>query len=136
MISLNLLLILSGLLQIFIALLATSVPKLLEWDKELESLSLFMRRLVWVYGSFIFITVISLGVVSVFFADTLVNGEMLSKAICCFIGVFWLMRFFVALFVFPEPKFTKNRFFKFGYKGLTFGFVFLAIVNLYVFFAT
>ena len=64
---------LAGATQLSILCASALVPKVLDWRGELARLSPFLRRLFWVYGVFIVLTVIGFGTLSLLFAPALAS---------------------------------------------------------------
>ena len=120
-----------GAIQIAILVAGTLVPQVLDWKNTLQKLDVFMRKLIWVYGLFIFFTIIGFGLLTILFAESLAAGTPLARAICALIGTFWLARLGVQLFVFDIRPLKLNAFLRVGYHGLTAAFAYLAFVYGY-----
>jgi hypothetical protein len=129
MTSPELLLRIGGALHFAILIASAMVPRVLNWKVELASLHPFLRRLFWVYGVFIVLTVIGFGTISLLCATELANGTQLARSFCGFVAVFWLARLAVQFFVFDARPFLTHWFFKAGYQGLTV--LFFALVAIY-----
>ena len=125
------LLIVAGILHFGILIASASVPKVLNWHDQLGLLSRFMRRLVWVYGVFIVFVIIGFGLISIVCADALISASPLAQAICCFIGLFWLLRHAVQFFVFDLKDIEavqKNVLLRLGYHSLTIIFSYFVVL--------
>jgi hypothetical protein len=120
---------LGGSLHFVILIASAMVPRVLDWKRELAALHPFLRRLFWVYGVFIVLTIISIGSISLACAAELASATPLARAFCAFAGVFWGARLAVQFFVFDARPFLTNWFFKAGYHGLTL--LFTALVGIY-----
>ena len=70
----------------------------------------FLRRLFWVYGAFIVLVIISFGTLTLMHGGELAAGTPLGRALCLFIGIFWLARLLVQLFVFDARPFLTGGF--------------------------
>jgi hypothetical protein len=118
---------LGGCVHFCILIASAMVPRVLDWRTQLAPLHPFLRRLFWVYGVFIVMTITGMGAVSVAFAHDLANGSALARAVCGFIAVFWLARLTVQFFVFDARPFLTAWWLKAGYHALTLGFIALPI---------
>jgi hypothetical protein len=120
---------LGGVLQLVLLIASALVPTLFDWRTELAKLSPFVRRLFWVYGGYVVLMMVALGLVSIVFADTLAAGDPLARAVTSFIAVFWLARLGIQWFVFNVKPYVGDRpLVMLGYHGLTLIFVYLVAV--------
>jgi hypothetical protein len=117
-----------GLMHFGILVASASTPKALNWRTALAPLHPFLRKLFWVYGVFIVLVIISFGTMTLLYAREMAGGTPIARALCTFIGVFWLARLFVQLFIFDARPFLTNWFYKYGYHCLTFIFIYMTIV--------
>jgi hypothetical protein len=127
MLNLNNLIIIAGLIQLTILIAASLVPRVTDWKKNLGSSDPFFKSLVWTYGFFIFLTVLSFALFSIFRTELLTDGNRTGKYLCGFISIFWLARLFIQFFIFKTPDFLKTGPMKFGYNTLTLAFLYLTI---------
>ena len=127
MIDLETLIEIAGAIQIAIVLTMLWVPRVLDWRGLLAPLHPFMRRLLWVYAAFITFVNLGFGVLSLRHAGELATTP-LGRGVCCFIAVYWLARLCVQFFVFDIRPFLLRPFLRFGYHGLSAGFIYLASV--------
>ena len=116
-------LIAAGMLMTVAVDLKTHVRKLPE----------FIRRLFWVYYTFIGTCLVSFGALSFFMADALADGTALARAVCTFLAIFWSIRLGAAIFVFDVRPYLKNIFWKIGYQATNI--VFAALPFLYAWIA-
>jgi hypothetical protein len=123
------LLLLGGLLHFVILIASALTPYVLDWRANLAALHPFLRRLFWVYGSFIVLVIVSFGTFTLFHADELASGAPLARSTCAVIAIFWLARLAVQLFVFDARPFLTTTFLRVGYHGLTL--LFAALVFIY-----
>jgi hypothetical protein len=123
------LLLVGGLLHFVILIASALTPRVLDWRANLAALHPFLRRLFWVYGSFIVLVIVSFGALTLFHADELVSGAPLARSICAVIAIFWLARLAVQFFVFDARPFLTTTFLRVGYHGLTL--LFVALVFIY-----
>ena len=122
------LLIVGGLLHFVILIASAVTPRVLDWRANLATLHPFLRRLFWVYGSFIVLVIISFGTLSLVRADELASDTPLARSICAIIAIFWLARLAVQFFVFDARPFLTTAIRRIGYHGLTLLFVALVLI--------
>ena len=127
-INLELLLRAAGVLHFTILIASALVPRIFDWPRELALLSPFLRRLFWVYGVFIVLTIIGFGTITLLNAPALAGSSPLARMMCGFIAVFWLARLAVQFFVFDPRPYLTHWFLTAGYHGLTLVFLFLVAV--------
>ncbi len=129
------LIIIGGVLHFLTLIASVMVPKTLDWKGELAKLIPFLRTLFWVYGAFIVLTIIALGVLSVLHFRELAAGNGLARSVCAFIAIFWGARLVVALFVFDASEYLTTWYFKLGYHALTARFLYQTAAYGYCAFA-
>ncbi|MEY2510357.1 MAG: hypothetical protein QOE26_1120 [Verrucomicrobiota bacterium] len=122
-------LLIGGVLHFVILIASALAPRVLDWRANLAALHPFLRRLFWVYGSFIVLVIVSFGVLTLAHADQLASGAALPRAVCAIIAIFWLARLAVQFFVFDAKPFLTTTFLRLGYHGLTL--LFAALVFIY-----
>ena len=123
------LLLIGGLLHFVILIASAMAPRVLDWRRNLAALDPFLRRLFWVYGSFIVLVIVSFGTLTLAYADELASGAAFPRAVCAIIAIFWLARLAVQFFVFDAKPFLTTTFLRIGYHGLTL--LFAALVFIY-----
>ena len=123
------LLLAGGALHFVILLASALTPRVLDWRGNLAALDPFLRRLFWVYGSFIVLVIVSFGTLTLFHADALASGASLARAVCAVVAIFWLARLAVQFFVFDARAFLTTTFRRLGYHWLTV--LFAALVFIY-----
>lgn len=116
-----------AVLHFGVLIAAGLVPKVLDWRGQLQKVTPLLRQLVWVYGTFIVLTIVGFGTISLFQAQALSEGTPLARSLCGFIAVFWLLRLGMQ-FVFDAGPYTQRWFLKLGYYGLTAVFAYLGLV--------
>lgn len=113
----------------FLVLVASSqVPKQLDWDTDLESLQPLNRKLMWTYGGFIVLTIVSFGVLTAVFHDQFVAGTPLALGLCAMISVFWSARILVDTFYFSHDDWPEGVEFVVGHALLTSLFLLLVVI--------
>ena len=119
-----------GVCHFGILVASALVPKVLDWRGQLRQLNPLCRHVVWTHGAFIVLVIVGFGAVSVGLASELASGTALARSVCGFIGVFWLARLMIQLFVLDARPFLTTVFLRIGYHGLTVVFAYLALVYL------
>jgi hypothetical protein len=122
-------LVVGGLLHFVVLIASALTPRVLDWRANLATLHPLLRRLFWVYGSFIVLMIVSFGALTLWHAEELASGAALSRSICAMIAIFWLARLGVQLFVFDPGEFLTTAWLRLGYHGLTL--LFSALVFIY-----
>ena len=99
----------TGALLIIVALLHFSFPKYFSWKKELSSLSIMNRQLMYIHSFFIALAVFLTGLLCLSSANELVNTN-LGKKISLGLGIFWAIRLFVQFFVYSPVLWRGKKF--------------------------
>ena len=133
--TLEILLLIGSALHFLTLVAAALVPGKLNWKEELAKLGPFLRSMFWVYGVFIFLTILALGLITALNYRELADGSMLARSLCAFITVFLGLRLIVQFFVFDASEYLTNWFYKAGYHGLSVTFVYQVAVYGYCAFA-
>jgi hypothetical protein len=128
--TLPLLIATGGVCHFGILVASFLTPKVLDWRTQLRLLNPLCRHVVWTHGAFIVLVIVGFGAVSLGLAPDLAAGTPLARSVCAFIGIFWLSRLMVQLFIFDARPFLTTRFLTIGYHGLTVVFTCLSSVYL------
>ena len=104
------------------------MPRAVNLRAHLAALPPFIRRLFWVYYSFIALCLVSFGLITVTLADTLAAGGNLARAICAFLAVFWTIRLIAATFVFDVRPYLTSNLWRLGYHATNIVFIYLPVV--------
>ena len=88
--DLQLWLTLAGFAHFGVLVASALTPRVLQWRTSLQVLTPFLRKLFWVYGVFIFLTIFGFGLLTCSQASALASGSPLARAVCALIGAFWL----------------------------------------------
>ena len=99
-----------GILLIVLALLHIIFPKYFNWSKELKSISLINRQMMTVHTFFIALTVFLMGLLCLTSSTELIETT-LGKKISLGLGVFWIIRLFIQLFIY-SPNLWKGKTFE------------------------
>jgi len=127
-IELTTLLQIAGLLHLGLICAGAMMPRAVNLRENLAGLPPFIRRLFWVYYSFIGLCLVSFGAMTVIFAPVLAAGSGLARAICLFLAVFWMLRLVAATFVFDVRPYLTNGMWRLGYHATNIVFIYLPVV--------
>ena len=126
--TLTLLLQIGGLLYLGLLGAGALMPRAVNLRTHIAVLPPFIRRLFWVYYSFIALCLISFGLITITFAGTLASGSNLARALCLFFAAFWTVRLIAATFVFDVRPYLTNNYRRLGYHATNVVFVYLPVV--------
>ncbi|HVV01668.1 MAG TPA: hypothetical protein VHH88_09930 [Verrucomicrobiae bacterium] len=126
--TLTLLLRLAGLLHLGLVCAGLMMPGIVGLRTHVATLPCFIRRLFWVYYSFIGLCLIGFGTLTFFMAGSLAAGSALARAVCIFLAAFWTQRFIAGTFIFDLSPYLTNRWRRVGYHALNLVFIYLPIV--------
>jgi hypothetical protein len=118
-----------GFAQLAVLGASALVPIRLKWRTELATLPRLYRQLFWVYGGYVVLGIVSLGLVCITQSTALASGSPLARAVCLYGAVFWGVRLSLQA-VFDAKPFLSEWWLKAAYHTLTF--VFAVFVAVYV----
>ncbi|HUL51479.1 MAG TPA: hypothetical protein VLU94_02725 [Candidatus Nitrosotalea sp.] len=118
----------AGLLHFGLIVAGALMPRAVNLRANLAVLPPFIRRLFWVYYTFIGLSLVGFGGLSFFLADTLASGTTLARAVCGFLVVFWTLRLIVAVFIFDVKPYLTSAFWKAGYHATNVVFALLPVI--------
>lgn len=127
---LHTLIFLAGVGHLGLSLVSVIIPKVLQWNRELQSLQPLIRQMFWTYAAYILVINFCFGLVSVIGPDELLNKSFLAKSLTLFIGIYWLARVLIQFFYFDKSTAPKGLFFTIGEIGLVLLFVLFTVVYL------
>jgi hypothetical protein len=130
-INLTILFELAGLLHLGLLAAGLTMPRVVNLRAHLAILPPFIRRLFWIYYTFIGFCLVSFGAVSFGFAGTLAGGGGLARAVCAFLGLFWMIRLVAALFIFDVRPYLANGWLRAGYHATNVVFTMLPAIYFY-----
>jgi uncharacterized membrane protein YraQ (UPF0718 family) len=116
-----------GIAHLLILIASALVPFRLKWREELRSLSRLHRQMYWVYGGYVVLAIVALGLISIFNAQELARGSGLARGFCCYVAVFWGIRLALQG-VFDVKEHLTAWWLRLGYRGLTVVFTCLAVL--------
>jgi len=129
--NLIVLLQIAGLLHLGLICAGALMPRAVNLRANIAVLPPFIRRLFWVYYSFIGLCLVSFGTITLLFAPALAGGGGLARALCLFLAAFWMVRLVAATFVFDVRPYLTNNFWRLGYHATNVVFIYLPVVYLW-----
>jgi hypothetical protein len=82
----------AGIGQLCILVASSLVPLRLNWREVFQGLPRLHRQMYWVYGGYVVLSIIALGLISLFNARELAAGSRLARSFCLYAAVFWGVR--------------------------------------------
>jgi hypothetical protein len=79
----------AGIGQLCVLVASALVPIQLRWREVYKDVSRLHRQMTWVYGGYIVLSIVSLGLISLFNAEELASGTRLARSVCGYCAVFW-----------------------------------------------
>jgi FtsH-binding integral membrane protein len=126
--NLTLALEIAGVMHLGLICAGALMPGVVGLRSHLVALPPFIRRLFWVYYSFIGLCLVSFGTITLLLAPALAAGGNLARALCIFLTVFWTLRLVAATFIFDMRPYLTNTGRRIGYHAINIVFVYLPIV--------
>jgi hypothetical protein len=126
--KLILLLQFAGVLHAGLVWAGAIMPRAVQAREHLQALPAFLRRLFWVYYSFIGMLLIGFGTLTLVFAKEMAAGQPVARALCILLAAFWTMRLLVAVFVFDVRPYLTNWLYRLGYQATNLVFIYLVAV--------
>ncbi len=117
----------AGVCQLGILLASALVPFQLDWKRELASLPKLHRQLYFVYGGYVVLGIITLGVTSLLYSVELASGSGLALPFCIYATLFWGIRLSLQA-VLDARAFLTHWWLKLGYHLLTVLFAGITVV--------
>jgi hypothetical protein len=126
--TLTLALEIAGLLHLGLICAGSMMPGVVGMRSHLSGLPPFIRRLFWVYYSFIGLCLVSFGTITFTLAPSLAGGSTLARALCVFLTAFWTLRLVAATFIFDMRPYLTNTYRRIGYHAINIVFAYLPVV--------
>ena len=121
----------AGLMHLGLICAGALMPRAVNLKNNLAALPPFIRRLFWVYYTFIALCLVSFGLMTFTLAGTLAAGGTLARALCLFLALFWTIRLIVATFVFDVRPYLTNNLWRLGYHATNIVFIYLPVVYIW-----
>ena len=106
------------------------VPMQLNWKRDLQGLPRLHRQLFWIYGGYVVLAIVALGLISIAGAAELAAGTVLARCVCGYIAVFWGVRLSLQPFLDVKEHLT-TWWLHAGYHTLTVLFLSFTVVFAY-----
>jgi alginate O-acetyltransferase complex protein AlgI len=126
----NLALWLAGLGHFCVLIASFQVPAKLGWRQDLQKLTPFNRKLMWVHGGFAVLTIVAFGTLTLALHDEFLRGDRAALGLALFIGIYWTLRVAVDFFYYEHTDWPAGRGFVVGHVLLTSLFIYLSATNL------
>lgn len=114
----RILVIVTGMAHFFNIPATLVAPKILGWKDDFSKLSPINRMIVFVLGVGMQLTIVGLGIVTIFSSDDLLQGGKLQLFFIGFMCVFWLYRALVQFIIYPKIWPSKIRLMHYGLQCL------------------
>jgi hypothetical protein len=129
--TLTMLLKFAALLHASLICAGAAMPKAVNLRAHLDVLPPFVRRLFWVYYTFIGLILVSFGLLTWFYAELMALGAPVARALTLLMAVFWLLRLAIAAFVLDVRPYLVSWRHQLGYHALNVVFVYLTAVYVW-----
>jgi hypothetical protein len=96
----------AGAGQLCVLVASALVPVRQEWRTTLSPLPNLVRQLFWVYGGYVVLSIVSLGLICLTCSDELASGTRLARALCTYAALFWGIRLSLQPFFDARPFLT------------------------------
>jgi hypothetical protein len=121
---------LAGIGHFCVLIASFQVPARLGWKEDLQELTSFNRKLMWVHGGFAVLTIIAFGTLTLVLHAEMLRGDRAALGLALFIGIYWALRIVVDFTYYDHSDWPRGRGFVLGHILLTSLFAFLAATNL------
>jgi hypothetical protein len=121
---------LAGIGHFCVLIASFQVPSRLHWREDLNKLTSFNRKLMWVHGAFAVLTIVAFGILTLTLHNEMLHGDRAALGVALFIGIYWALRIAVDFFYYDHKDWPSGRGFVAGHILLTLLFAYLAATNL------
>jgi hypothetical protein len=121
---------LAGIGHFCVLIASFQVPSRLGWKEDLQKLTAFNRKLMWVHGGFAVLTIVAFGTLTLALHSEMLGGDRAALGVCLFIGIYWALRVGVDFFYYDHKDWPSGRTFVVGHMLLTLLFSYLSAANL------
>ena len=104
--ALEQLIFIAGFAQLSVLIASSLVPLRLRWKEDLAALPRLHRQLFWVYGGYVVMSIVALGLICIFNAEALAAGSRLARSVCLYGLVFWGVRLALQAVLSVRPYLT------------------------------
>lgn len=117
---------LAGLAQLVLVAGSVAIPKCLDWKGGLAGLKTLLRQMFWTYAVYISVMHLFFGIVSLFAAEELLSGGMVTTSLCVLMFVWWFARIMIQFFYFDKSEVPETTFNKLAEVALVLLFIYLS----------
>jgi hypothetical protein len=121
---------LAGIGHFCVLIASFQVPARLGWKEDLQKLTSFNRKLMWVHGGFAVLTIIAFGTLTLVLHAEMLRGDRAALGLALFIGIYWAVRIVVDFTYYEHKDWPLGGSFLIGHILLTSLFAFLSATNL------
>src|SRR5262249_44464696 len=86
------LIFIAGFCQLCVLIASSLVPFRLQWKTGFQTLPRLHRQMYWIYGGYVVLGIVSLGLLCLFNARELASGSGLARGVCLYGATFWGIR--------------------------------------------
>lgn len=97
----------AGGAQLCVLAASALVPIRLDWNTEFTKLPRLHRQMYWVYGGYVVLGIVALGLISLANARELASGSLLARSVCAYIAAFWGIRLSLQGVLDARPYLTR-----------------------------
>jgi hypothetical protein len=101
------LIFIAGIGQLCVLVASAMVPIQLRWHEVYKDVTRLHRQMIWVYGGYVVLSIVSLGLISLFNAEELASGTRLARSVSAYCAVFWGVRLSLQPFLDVKEHFTR-----------------------------
>ena len=105
-----------------------TMPRAVGLAAHLKPLPPFIRQLFYTYFSFIGLMLLAVGTLTFALAPKIAAGEPAARGLCFLMLAFWMVRLFVAAFIFDVRPYLTNWFLRLGYQATNVVFVYMVAI--------
>src|SRR5947208_1952273 len=109
---------LAGGAQLCVLAASALVPVRLDWKTEFSGLPRLHRQLYWIYGGYVVLGIVSLGLICLAHPSELASGSLVARSVCTYIAAFWGIRMLLQAVLDARP-FLTTWWLRLGYHLLT-----------------
>jgi len=106
------LLIFAGLGQLGLAAGSLALPRILRWREDTQKLRPLTRQVFWTYASYIWVTNVCFGALSIAAPGVLLDHSPLARLVTGYIALYWGARLLVQLFYFDRSQAPPGALYK------------------------
>src|SRR5690242_20636241 len=113
--------------QLCVLVASALVPVRLDWSRSLSGLPRLLRQLVWIYGGYVVLSIVGLGLICALNGKELAAGAPLARSFCAYAAVFWGVRLSLQPFL-AAREYLTTWWLRAGYHLLTLMFASFVVV--------